>query len=485
MADVFDELGEQKEQPQTAPKTAGRTVASPSQSDVFDEAAKAMQSPESQDAALKRIENQSGDKWYQQRVGVSADADPVSRFAGNIVGNPSFEDLGQGAKQVVRHPIDSARMLLESSGEAQRGLWNRAKKEWQYPGIGGKADAAAHALESAVPFVGPSLARIGDQFASGDVAGGAGGITGLTAGALVAPEARETATAPVRAIGRLASGRTGSRLLGGAGGAAVGEAVEHPYIGWLAGERLLGPSVRYYGTKLSRLGLERGPRPLFDLSTGEPPSMVTGALSRSNPASPNPRVLARGGGIRTTPIAALPAHAGENAELAIGERPTEYAPIYNTPHPLSGEGALRQVLTGQDNKALLQIARARGIDVAKEAQLKPGIADAKLINKIIDDFSPDELDEIRARYLENTRHGARLGDIGPEAWKTLSLQSYFPDLKISQARLARTRAAIERARPQPAPPMGVPGEPTDLTPLLEKSLRRVRQQRASSAAAND
>lgn len=283
MADVFDEVVKPQQQPKQ-----GAVSSSGSAGDVFDQAVKQVYSPANQDEALRNLEENPGDKWYQQRVNVSPEAGPISRFSGNIVGNPSLEDLGTGLRQVVSHPVDSARMLLESSGEQQRGLFNRAKQEWNLPGIAAKSDAAVHAFESAIPFVGPSLAHIGDQFATGDVAGGAGGVTGMTAAALAAPEAREPATAPVRATGRMIAQPTASRLAGGAAGAAMGEELQHPYLGFLAGERVLGPSIRYYGTKLSRVGLERGPRPLFDLGTGQPPSMVMNALSRSNPASPSP-----------------------------------------------------------------------------------------------------------------------------------------------------------------------------------------------------
>ena len=579
MADVFDELGEQKEQPQTTPKTAGRSAASPSHADVLDEAEKEMQAPGNQDKALGEIEKQGGDKWYQQRVDVSPEATPGSRFLGNIVGNPSLEELGQGAKFVARHPIDSTRMLLESTGEAQRGLWNRAKKEWQYPGIGGKADAAAHALESAVPFLGPSVARIGDQFASGDVAGGAGGVAGLTGAALLSPEARETATTPVRAAGRVLASPSGSRVASAAGGYAAGETIGHPWLGMVIGERMLRPLAEDLGGRLGRAGVGKGPRPLFDLSTGRPSAMVLDRLSLSDPNAPgpisvepskpapyrvkggprdvirptrflrdvnpiegeympaeppgaqatpyapaeavepralppaggtsvprdlpyrrvggmeaedlntpNPRVLARGGGIRTRPIGALPQHAGENADLAIGQTAGEHVPVQNAPHTLSGEGALRQILTGQDNQALLKIAKSRGVNVTKEAQLKPGVADNQIIGKIIDSFSPDELDEVGAKYLENTRMGrSHLGDIGPEAWKTKSLQTYFPDLKLSKARLARTEKAVAGARK--APPMAAPGEKPeegDLTRLLQESLKRAKKNgRAAGAAAND
>lgn len=287
MADIFDEVAKPQAQPKQAAPAAPAASAG-STGDIFDQAAKQVYSPADQDQALQRLETSPGDKWYQQRVDISPDAGPISRFAGNIIGNPSLEDLGTGLSSELRHPINSARMLLASSGEQQRDLFGRAKREWNAPGIGAKSDAAVHALESAIPFIGPGMARIGDQFATGDIAGGAGGVTGMTATALAAPEARETATAPVRATGRLIAQPTASRLAGGAAGAAIGEGLDHPYLGFLAGERVLGPSIRYYGSKISRLGLDRGPRPLFDLSTGQPPSMVMNALSRSNPASPGP-----------------------------------------------------------------------------------------------------------------------------------------------------------------------------------------------------
>jgi hypothetical protein len=153
------------------------------------------------------------------------------------------------------------------------------------------------------------------------------------------------------------------------------------------------------------------------------------------------------------------------------------ASMNTLPHTLNGDSALRQILTGQDNANLLKIAKSRGINVTKEAALKPGTADNLLVNKIIDDFSPDELEEIRAQHLENTRFRHSFGDIGPEAWKTLSLQTYFPDLKIAQTTLDRTAKAI--AKPRLAPEITLPPGQTqsDLMPLLQESLKRARAAR--------
>src|SRR5579871_433712 len=64
------------------------------------------------------------------------------------------------------------------------------------------------------------------------------------------------------------------------------------------------------------------------------------------------------------------------------------------PRTLSGESILGQVLGGRDEPTLLKIARSRGIDIAQEAQLKPGVANKRIIGKIISDFSPEELDEV-------------------------------------------------------------------------------------------
>lgn len=149
------------------------------------------------------------------------------------------------------------------------------------------------------------------------------------------------------------------------------------------------------------------------------------------------------------------------------------------PRTLSGESALRQILTGQGNAELLKIAKSRGINVAKEAQLKAGVADNLLVNKIIDDYSPEELKDVRDRYLEGTRFRHGFGDIGAEAQRTLSLQEHFPDLKIPVTRVRRLQSAVTKTRPimqrtETPGPGGIPYDSEDLTPALQESLRRAR-----------
>lgn len=179
---------------------------------------------------------------------------------------------------------------------------------------------------------------------------------------------------------------------------------------------------------------------------------------------------------KAEPAAAAPIGTDTNAPPPIGS---------TIPRTLAGDSALRQVLTGQDNANLLKIAKSRGINVTKEAQLKAGVADNLLINKIINDFSPDELQNARDTFLESRRNMHQFGEIGPEAWKTMGVQTFFPDVKIPAAALKRTQAAIASNEPVVTPgetpvpkkPAAAAGE-DDLTDQLQQSLDQVKAQKA-------
>jgi hypothetical protein len=144
--------------------------------------------------------------------------------------------------------------------------------------------------------------------------------------------------------------------------------------------------------------------------------------------------------------APAPAEAQAAAPEETAARPTNGIAAQNAPYTYTGESALRQILTGLGNQDLLKVAKSRGIDVSREAQLKPGVADSRIIEKVINDFAPEELDDFRDTYLEATRQG-RPGGVGPEAYTTKVLQQFFPDLKIPATRLARTQKAFA-ARPR-------------------------------------
>lgn len=149
------------------------------------------------------------------------------------------------------------------------------------------------------------------------------------------------------------------------------------------------------------------------------------------------------------------------------------------PRTLSGDAALREVLVTQPNKVLLQIARSRGLDVTPEAQLKPTNAvNNRIINKVVDDFSEDELDDFRSTHLEVGRMGRHdFGDIGKEASQTLNLQTYFPDLKIPLAQVLRLRKAIASASAQKFAPV------TDLSQTLKSNAKAVEPPKTISATA--
>lgn len=142
------------------------------------------------------------------------------------------------------------------------------------------------------------------------------------------------------------------------------------------------------------------------------------------------------------------------------------------PQTLSGDSALSQILTGQDSANLLKIAKSRGLNVTQETQLRPGIAGPKLIKKIMEDFSPEELEEIRSKYMESTRFRHAFGDIGPEAWKTMSLKTYFPDVKIPAAALKRTESMMQFAKSRT--PEVAPQAAGDLEGILQESLKRAK-----------
>jgi hypothetical protein len=113
-------------------------------------------------------------------------------------------------------------------------------------------------------------------------------------------------------------------------------------------------------------------------------------------------------------------------------------------NPLHGESALSDVLTKMDNPTLLKIAKSRGISVTQEQLLKPGTANPLLIKKIVSDFGPDELAEFSARTIESTRFQHTFPEMPDENWRTIALQTYFPNVKIPLAQLRRAAISIQK-----------------------------------------
>lgn len=117
----------------------------------------------------------------------------ASRFVSNAAERLNPIPMIRGAAQMVRHPIDTATAMVQAQG-AQFG---KAREAFQQ---GRLSEAVGYGAAGALPLLGPMAAEIGEQAASGDVAGAAGALTGV-----VAPmaAARPLASAARRAAGPL------------------------------------------------------------------------------------------------------------------------------------------------------------------------------------------------------------------------------------------------------------------------------------------
>lgn len=228
-----------------------------------------------------------------------------------------------------------------------------------------------------------------------------------------------------------------------------------------------------------RFNVPRDMPPAADVIAANPGELQRLQARGTRPTSPNVLPTQNRGLALPSGEQPAPAPAPEiKPQEATG--PTE-VPGSSVPRTLNGESVLNQALTGLDNKTLLKVARSRGIDVAKEAQLKPGKADQMLIRKIIDDFTPDELDNVRATGLEATRfrgaHDFATPAAAKEAWHIKVLQTYFPDVNIPQAAMNRVSSARVAPVAAPAPVVAKPSiavEEMPLHELLQKSLDAIK-----------
>jgi hypothetical protein len=389
-----------------------------------------------------------------------------------------FRGVGQGLKKMVTHPIEAA----DDTVNAIADLPSQIR---QVPG-------AIHDINQSPDPTGTYL-KVGQETAGQGAAQAATAAATEGIGKGIGPVVRAAKPITAKAL-------------------TFASDIVDPDITGLVSPRLahLQKVAGRVGRTMSKPGTAEQAAPL-----GKIP--VSTAAEKT--AAVAPRIARPATGIAPEAIPPIPDEVLEPESAAESEAPPSQAPralrvgpdkepfsagrIQNAPDVLNnGESALRQVLTGQDNQALLKIAKSRGINVTKEAQLKPASADRLLVNKIVEDFSPEELDEVHGRYVENSRFRHGFGDIGPEAQKTLSLETFFPDLKIPAARQIRTRAAITNAPlrnevPETAPigdvakaiksagatkaktKIAAPAATDDLTSLLEKSVEKARKTKPS------
>lgn len=119
-----------------------------------------------------------------ERVPVELEGSAAGRFASNLWEQVNPVTMVKGLAQAVAHPIDTAGAIAGAH-----------KRQFQKAGTafteGRYSEAVGHGLAGVLPLVGPAAADVGEQIASGDIAGGAGAATGLVASVLgVRPIAR-------------------------------------------------------------------------------------------------------------------------------------------------------------------------------------------------------------------------------------------------------------------------------------------------------
>jgi uncharacterized protein YcfJ len=188
----------------------------------------------------------------------------TNRFLTSAVGLPegtSLNDLYEGGKQELQHPLDTASNVVSNtvsglnpwaghSEAAQMGI-DRMHK----PGFGNTVAGVGEYLESGIPFIGPSMVRSGEKLQSGDIAGGAGEMVtpsliaaGMARGGVTPKSMGEAAARVIEApgeirknigasyhdpeTGKLTPGaRQTARAIGSVAGGAIGTALPIPGAG--------------------------------------------------------------------------------------------------------------------------------------------------------------------------------------------------------------------------------------------------------------
>lgn len=363
------------------------------------------------------------------------------------------------------------RPIAQEGAGVNAAAMEQSAREGDEAGVWGHT--AVPTVMSAAPIVGEAAARLGGKIP------GAGKAVSAASDVL-----HEVATPEniATAIGGAAGIKLGGAL-GGIEGGAIGKTIGRALAKRLAQREAeaVYPGANSPTATQSQLYpyLKEGPDPGASLPAAPTPEQLNPALlspARTLPGQIPPELTPEGYGMvyraQQDVAAPLPPRTGlslppgpeaaptpTSAPETIGSATEPEVESTRVPSPesiprtLSGESALRRILTGQDNANLLKIAKSRGLNVTRESQLRPGFADNLLINKIINDMNPEELQHVRDTFLEVGRNRHQFGDIGPEAYKTMSLQTYFPEVKTSLAQQLRTRRAVEQNPARAAAPI--------------------------------
>jgi len=379
------------------------------------------------------------------------------------------------------------RLLVDPSTQASQHVEDVAQRNGK---VGTPQYYAGKAL-AYLPLLGPIGLSTGERAAGGDVAGALGEVAGMS----VAPEAIRgvSSVLPRRAAPTAPPAETIPSEYQTA--PAETPPIQFTEQGNAPGN--LRDIIASNPGEAARLAVVGQRMPGTVLPTGNRGLALPGNVTPTTDviaANATERAAQLGRGTRMTQPVTLPT---ENRGLALPAGPAEAAPASavesegplpdfgsgaGVPRTMAGESVLNQVLTSLDNKTLLKVAKSRGISVTREAQLKPGVANDLIVKKIIDDFSPDELDEVRNIGLETSLNPAQHPDLGPklgpEDWHNRVLGTFFPDVKIPAASLKRTQAAVDAARAASQPEKTAPTE--DLTGILTRSLEALKNGRQAS-----
>lgn len=176
--------------------------------------------------------DQPADKWAKyaepeappQISAQPEESHPLRDFASNFIDavNPI-----PGIKQLVAHPIDTAKNLVNAQGDQFREASHDLHDTREMPSVAGRLSSAfGHTVAGLLPLVGPAAAEAGEQIGNGDVAGGLGHGMGLIANVAAVPELVKGTGKLVRLPSEpLAKGALGIRGDTEAYGATPGKAI--------------------------------------------------------------------------------------------------------------------------------------------------------------------------------------------------------------------------------------------------------------------
>lgn len=163
----------------------------------------------------------------------------LGRFGAGLGAMLNPVEMAKGAYQAVRHPIDTGTAIVGAMGDQWSQGIDLAKQGRVVEGVG-------HMAAGSIPMLGPVAAQVGEQFAQGDIAGGAGATAGLLAPFGVKPA--------VQAVRRAAP--SGLR-------ATIAESLEakagRRYADVMAPQ--VGPNKTRFGNQAARVGPDLAKKP--------------------------------------------------------------------------------------------------------------------------------------------------------------------------------------------------------------------------------